>query len=76
MNDYYKPIDWPGRIQSVHGISYKRLIVSLHLVIPFISMKLMFVNMIYYFINKTVILIAFSQLHTISSNKNDAKLLL
>jgi hypothetical protein len=26
MNDYLKYIDWPGRIQSVHGISYKWLI--------------------------------------------------
>ncbi len=26
MNDYYKYIGWPGRIQSVQGISYKWLI--------------------------------------------------
>ncbi len=26
MNDYYKSIDWPGRIQSVQVISYKWLI--------------------------------------------------
>jgi hypothetical protein len=44
MNDYSKYIYWPGRIHSVQGISYKRLIqillsaLSLHLVIPFISM--------------------------------------
>ncbi len=37
-----KSIDWPRRTKSVHGISYKTadsdIIVSLHLVIPFISM--------------------------------------
>ncbi len=26
MDDYYKSIDWPGRIESVQGISYKWLI--------------------------------------------------
>jgi hypothetical protein len=29
MNDYQKSIDWPGRIQSVQGISYKQLIQML-----------------------------------------------
>jgi hypothetical protein len=41
MNGYLKYIDWPGKIQSVQRISYKWLsdiIVSLHLIIPFISM--------------------------------------
>jgi hypothetical protein len=36
MNDYDKSIHWPGRIQSVQGIS--DVIVNLHLVISFISM--------------------------------------
>jgi hypothetical protein len=44
MNDFYKSIDWLGRTKSVQGISYKQLIqilfVSLHLVIPVISMVL------------------------------------
>ncbi len=39
MNDYYKSIDWLGRTKSVHFIqmAHSDIIVSLHLVIPFIS---------------------------------------
>jgi hypothetical protein len=42
MNDYYKSIDWPCRIQSVNWnflqMADSDIIVSLHLVIRFISM--------------------------------------